>query len=230
MMETNPEQINLKQQAGERAVSFVENGMVVGLGTGSTAYFAIRKIGELVRQGLAVKGVCTSNRTRELARESGIPVLPMDEAECIDLTIDGADEVDPDGQGIKGGGGALLFEKIVASNSRQNIWVVEKRKLVRQLGAFPLPVEIIPFGYRSLLRKMDEMQWNPVLRMAGGRIFETDGNHYIVDLHLGSIPDPRRLGADLKRLPGLVEHGLFLDTVNKVVVAAPDKVEIISFR
>ena len=230
MMGTLPEQMNLKQQAGERAVSFIEDGMVVGLGTGSTAYYAIRKIGELVRQGLAIKGVCTSNKTRELARESGIPLLQVDDVESIDLTIDGADEVDPGGQGIKGGGGALLFEKIVASISRQNIWVVEKRKLVGQLGAFPLPVEIIPFGYRNLLRKMDAMQLNPELRMASGRIFETDSSHYIIDLHLGSIPDPWKLGADLKRLTGVVEHGLFLDTVNKVVAAAQDKVEIISFR
>jgi ribose 5-phosphate isomerase A len=230
MMETFPEQMNLKQQAGERAVSFIEDGMVVGLGTGSTAYYAIRKIGELVRQGLDVKGVCTSNRTRELARDSGIPLLHVDEVESIDLTIDGADEVDPGGQGIKGGGGALLFEKIVASDSRQNIWVVEKRKLVRQLGAFPLPVEIIAFGYRNLLRKLDEMKLNPVLRMAGGKIFETDGKHFIADLHLGSIPDPRQLGSELKLLPGVVEHGLFLDTVNKVVAAGPDKVEILSFR
>jgi ribose 5-phosphate isomerase A len=229
-MKSLSEQMNLKQQAGERAVSFVEDGMVVGLGTGSTAYYAIRKLGEMVRQGLFIKGVCTSDKTRDLAREVGIPVLLADDAECIDLTIDGADEVDPEGQGIKGGGGALLFEKIVASNSRQNIWVVEKRKLVTQLGAFPLPVEIVPFGYRNLLRKMDEMNWNPVLRMEGSKIFQTDGHHYIVDLQLGSIPDPRQLDATLKHLPGVVEHGLFLDTVNKVVAAGPDQVDIISFR
>jgi ribose 5-phosphate isomerase A len=179
---------------------------------------------------MEIKGVCTSEQTRDLARECGIPVLHMDEAECIDLTIDGADEVDPGGQGIKGGGGALLFEKIVASNSRQNIWVVEKRKLVQELGAYPLPVEIIPFGHRNLLRKMDEMKWNPVLRRRGDEIYITDGHHYIVDLHLNSIPDPKQLDAALKHLPGVVEHGLFLDTVNRVVAAGPDKVKIISYR
>jgi ribose 5-phosphate isomerase A len=222
--------MNLKQLAGERAVKFVEDGMVVGLGTGSTAYYAIKKLGELVRQGMKIKGVCTSEHTRELARECGIPVMDMEETGRIDLTIDGADEVDPYGQGIKGGGGALLFEKIVASNSMQNIWVVEKRKLVKQLGAFPLPVEIMSFGYRSLLSKMADMKWNPVLRKKGSEIFATDGHHYIIDLHLDSIPDPLQLDSALKHIPGVVEHGLFLDTVNKVVAAGPDKVEIISFR
>ena len=141
--------MNLKQQAGERAVSFVEDGMLVGLGTGSTACYAIRKLGELVRQGLEIKGVCTSEQTRDLACEYGIPVVDIEDVGCIDITIDGADEVDPGGQGIKGGGGALLYEKIVASNSRQNVWVIEKRKLVQQLGAFPLPVEIMPFGHKT---------------------------------------------------------------------------------
>jgi len=222
--------MNLKQQAGERAVSFVEDGMLVGLGTGSTACYTIRKLGELVRQGLEIKGVCTSEHTRDLACEYGIPVVEIEDVGCIDITIDGADEVDPGGQGIKGGGGALLYEKIVASNSRQNVWVIEKRKLVQQLGAFPLPVEIMPFGYKNLLRKMEEMNWNPVLRKKGSKIFTSDGHHYIVDLHLDSIPDPHHLGSTIRQLPGVVEHGLFLDTVSKVVAAGPNKVEIISFR
>lgn len=222
--------MNLKQQAGERAVAFVEDGMFVGLGTGSTAYYAIRKLGELVRQGMKIKGVCTSQQTRDLAGEYGIPVVDIEDAPCIDLTIDGADEVDPGGQGIKGGGGALLFEKIVASNSRQNIWVVERRKLVQQLGAFPLPVEIMPFGHRNLIRKMQEMNWNPVLRKKGSEIFTTDGHHYIIDLHLDSIPDPQQLDSAMRHLPGVLEHGLFLDTVNRVVAAGPDRVEIFSYR
>ncbi len=222
--------MNLKQQAGEKAVTFVEDGMVVGLGTGSTAYYAIRKLGECVRNGLRINGVCTSEETRGQAVEYGIPVLDMEDTGQIDITIDGADEVDPFGHGIKGGGGALLFEKIVASNSLQNIWVVEKRKLVPRLGTFPLPVEIVPFGHRNLIRKMEAKNWHPVLRMQGNEIYTTDGQHYIVDLHLNSIPDPRAMDAALKQLSGVVEHGLFLDTVNKVVAAGPDNVEIISFR
>lgn len=222
--------MNLKQKAGEKAVTFVEDGMVVGLGTGTTAYYAIRKLGELARKGMKIKGVCTSEETRNLAGEYGIPVLDMEDAECIDLTIDGADEVDPGGQGIKGGGGALLFEKIVASHSMQNIWVVEKRKLVQRLGAFPLPVEIMPFGHRNLIRKMEDRNWNPVLRMKGTGIFNTDGHHYIVDLHLDSIKNPHLLDTEIRQLPGVIDHGLFLDTVNKVVAAGPDKVEIVSFR
>jgi len=222
--------VNLKQQAGERAVTFVGDGMVVGLGTGSTVSYAIRKLGELARQGMQIKGVCTSAETMELALEYGIPVVGIDDVKCIDITIDGADEVDPGGQGIKGGGGALLFEKIVAANSGQNIWVVEKRKLVQQLGAFPLPVEIIPYGHSKLIKKMDERKWSPVLRQKGNEIFTTDGHHYIVDLHLHSIPDAQQISAELRKIPGVVEHGLFLDTVNKVVAAGPDKVEIISFR
>jgi ribose 5-phosphate isomerase A len=222
--------VNLKQKAGERAVTFVEDGMVVGLGTGSTVYYAIRKLGELARQGMQIKGVCTSLQTMDLAREYRIPVVDIEDAKCIDITIDGADEVDPGGQGIKGGGGALLFEKIVAANSGQNIWVVEKRKLVQQLGAFPLPVEIIPFGHSKLIKKMEERKWGPVLRKKGNEIFTTDGHHYTVDLHLHAIPDPQQLDAEIRNIPGVVEHGLFLDTVNKVVAAGHDKVEIISFR
>jgi ribose 5-phosphate isomerase A len=204
--------------------------MVVGLGTGSTAYYAIRRIGDRVREGLAIKGVCTSVKTRELAHQFGIPTVDLEEVGTIDMTIDGADEVDPVGQGIKGGGGALLFEKIVAMNSTQNIWVVEKRKLVRQLGAFPLPVEIIPFGYKKLLRRLEGMDLNPELRMNEGGIFVTDGHHYIVDLNLQSISDPEFLNEALHHLPGVVEHGLFLNTVNKVVAAGPDGVDVISFR
>jgi ribose 5-phosphate isomerase A len=225
-----PLQMNLKQQAGERAVNFVEDGMVVGLGTGTTAYYAIRKMGELVRKGMDIKGVCTSEQTRDLALEYGIPVVDIEDTPCIDLTIDGADEVDPDGHGIKGGGGALLYEKIVASNSSQIIWVVERRKLVQQLGAFPLPVEIMPYGHRNLLRKMEERNWNPVLRKKGSETFTTDGHHYILDLHLDSISDLKQLDSSIRDLPGVVEHGLFLDTVNRVVAAGPDKVEIITFR
>jgi ribose 5-phosphate isomerase A len=219
-----------KQIAGERAVDLIEDGMVVGLGSGTTAFFAIQKIGERIRKGLKITGVCTSEETRLLADKFKIPYVGIDDVEFIDLTIDGADEVDPVGNGIKGGGGALLFEKIVASNSRQNIWVIEQRKLVDQLGAFPLPVEILPFGYKHCLGAMSELGLKPSLRMKKKEPYRTDGGHLIADLHTGQIQDPLVLDNQLKQIPGMIEHGLFLNLVNKVVVANKEMADIITFR
>ena len=222
--------MNLKQIAGERALGYIEDGMVVGLGTGSTAFYATRKIGERVSQGLKITAVCTSEDTRKLADQWEIPYVDINEVDRIDLTIDGADEVDPQGHGIKGGGGALLHEKIVAANSDQNIWVVEQRKLVDRLGVFPLPVEIMPYGYKHCIGKLSEMGLKPKLRMSGDEIFLTDGGHYIITLHAGAIEDPFALDRELKQVAGVIEHGLFLNIVNKVVVAGKEKVDIITFR
>lgn len=222
--------MNTKQIAGERAVDFVEDGMVVGLGTGSTAYYAIKKIGERVQQGLKITGICTSESTRKLAEELNIPYVGVDDVERIDLTIDGADEVDSLGNGIKGGGGALMFEKVVSSISNQVIWVVDKKKLVNPLGAFPLPVEILPYGHKHSLAAMSEMDYNPELRMSGDKPFLTDGGHYIADLHMKFIEDPEGLDRKLNLLTGVVENGLFLQHVNKVVVASAEEVDIITFR
>ena len=222
--------MNLKQIAGEKAVEYIEDGMIVGLGTGSTAFYAIRKIGEEVRNGLRITGVCTSEETRKLAEKWKIPYTGINEVDHIDLTIDGADEVDPQGHGIKGGGGALLYEKIVASNSARNIWVVEKRKLVERLGGFPLPVEIMPFGHKSSIARLADMGLKPKLRMSGKTIFLTDGEHYIVDIQTGMIEDPFVLDKELKQVAGIIEHGLFLNIVDKVVVAGNEKVDIITFR
>jgi ribose 5-phosphate isomerase A len=222
--------MNLKKLAGEKAVEFVENGMVVGLGSGTTAYYAIQKIGEKVREGLKIKCICTSFHTRDLADKWNIPCLDIDEVDQIDLTIDGVDEVDPDGNGIKGGGGALLLEKIVASRSVQNIWVVEERKLIKQLGAFPLPVEIMPFGHQHLLRNFTRRNYHPELRKKGNEVYITDGGHFLADLHLGYIEDPFQLDMELKKIPGVLETGLFLNMVNKVVSASHDKVEVLTFR
>ena len=222
--------MNLKQVAGEKAVEFIEEGMVVGLGSGTTADFATRKIGQLIQQGLKITAVCTSVKTRKLADKLRIPYVDMNEVSHIDVTIDGADEVDPQGHGIKGGGGALLFEKIVASCSKQIIWVVEERKLVQQLGAFPLPVEIMTFGHECIVHKIANMGFKPELRKTGEEIFTTDGGHYIVDLHQGFISDPYQLNIELSKIPGVLEHGLFLNMVNKVVSASDKKVEIITYR
>ncbi len=222
--------MDLKRIAGERAVELIEDGMVVGLGSGSTAYYALQRIGERVREGLRITGVCTSENTRLLAERWKIPYVELNEVDRIDLTIDGADEVDPFGNGIKGGGGALLFEKIIAANSIQNVWVVEQRKLVEQLGAFPLPVEIMPFGYKHCLRSISELGLDPRLRMQGNDMYHTDGGHYIADLRMGTIQDPQKLDCELKKIPGVIEHGLFLNVVNKVVVAADQGADIITFR
>lgn len=219
-----------KQLAGEKAVEFIHEGMIVGLGTGSTAYFSVKKIGELVQNGFQIKAVCTSQATNELAVSCGIPVLKMDETDHIDLTIDGADEVDPDGHGIKGRWGALLFEKIVAVNSDQNIWVLDESKIVKKLGKFPLPVEVIPFGYRQVMNHFTQLCFNPVLRIDDGKEFLTDSGNYIVHLHLGVIEDPLELNRTIKQIPGVVEHGLFPGIVNKAIVANEKDIKILEFR
>lgn len=222
--------MNPKQLAGEKAVEYVEEGMIVGLGTGSTAYFSIMKIGELVQNGLQIQAVCTSQATHDLAVSSGIQILKMNETDHIDLTIDGADEVDPNGHGIKGRWGALLFEKIVAVNSEKNIWVVDESKIVKKLGKFPLPVEVIPFGHRQVLNQFTRLGFNPVLRIDDGKEFKTDSGNYIIHLHTGVIEDPLQLDRTIKQVPGVVEHGLFSGIVNKVIVANEESIRILEFR
>jgi ribose 5-phosphate isomerase A len=222
--------MNPKQLAGEKAVEFIKENMTVGLGTGSTVYFTVLKLGELVKSGFKVRAVCTSGTTHKLAVSLGIPVLLMEETPHIDLTIDGADEIDPNGHGIKGRWGALLFEKIVATNSDQNIWVVDDSKLVDTLGKFPLPVEVIPFGYKQVLNRFVELGYNPELRMEGKETFKTDSGNFIVNLYMGVIPDPVQLDRTIKQIPGVVEHGLFTGIVNKAVVADKNKIRIIEFR
>jgi len=217
-----------KRVAGEKAAEFVRDGMIVGLGTGSTAAYTVRRLGEMVRQGLAIKGVPTSNATANLARSLGIPLVSVDEVDSIDVTIDGADEVDRSFNGIKGGGGALLFEKIVAAASKWVIWVVDSRKMVEQLGGFPLPVEVVPFGFTHVQRRLAEQGMAPVLRVHDNKPFITDSGNYILDLHLNVIEDPKHLGNRLKMVTGVVEHGLFLDVVDTVVAGRDGSVEVIS--
>lgn len=222
--------MNPKEIAGERAVAFIEDGMIIGLGSGTTACYAIRKIGDKVREGLKITGVCTSEKTRQLADELKIPYVDIDQVEHIDLTIDGADEIDPMGNGIKGGGGAMLYEKMVASISKQNIWVIEQRKLVDRLGSFHLPVEIMPFGHKHCLAALEEMGYNPELRFEGKDLFLTDGGHYIADLHTGPLHDPFELDSALKMVQGVIDHGLFLNMVNKAVVANNEMADVITYR
>lgn len=222
--------MNPKQLAGEKAVEFIKEGMIVGLGTGSTVYFTVLKLGELIKKGFEAKAVCTSVATHKLAVSLEIPVLLMEEVDHIDLTIDGADEIDPNGHGIKGRWGALLFEKIVAANSDQNIWVVDESKLVDKLGKFPLPVEVIPFGYKQIVKRFVELGFHPELRMEGKETFTTDSGNFIIHLSLGVIPDPVELDRTLKHIPGVVEHGLFTGIVNKAIVADKSNIRIIEYR
>lgn len=221
--------MNLKQLVGIKAAEFVEDGMIVGLGTGSTAYYMVEEIGRCMREeGLKITGVTTSSGTKAQAESLGIPLKSIDEVPVVDLTIDGADEISADFQGIKGGGAALLFEKIVASYSKQTIWIVDGSKMVDQLGRFPLPVEVIPYGSQQLMRLFKEKNYQPVLRQTEtGETVVTDSGHYIIDLHLERIEDPEKLATYLDQLVGVVEHGLFLNMVSKVVVASENGVSVL---
>lgn len=216
--------------AAKKATDFIEDGMRVGLGTGSTAAWLVRCLGEMVRDdGLRIKGVPTSTRTAELAREVGIEVVSLDEAKWLDVTIDGADEFDGDLNLIKGGGGALLQEKIVATASDQMVVIADAGKEVETLGAFPLPVEVIPFGWQTTqalieetLVGMDVLGRNSTLRMNGDSPFMTDEGNHILDLHLKRIGDARQLALVLNQMPGVVENGLFIDICDAVIVGYGD--------
>ena len=218
------EQDRLKKAAGVEAAKLVENGMTAGLGTGSTVRFFVDELGRRVKEeGLEFTGVTTSRRTKEQAEGYGIRIVDIDQVDHIDVTIDGADEVDKDFNGIKGGGAALLWEKIVAVNSRRIVWIVDESKVVDTIGRFPLPVEVIPFGERHVLDRFKERGYNPVLRLDDqGQPALTDEHNHIIDLHLDRIEHPQDLAQDLITTVGVVEHGLFLNMVDTVIVGDPN--------
>lgn len=211
---------SLKRAAGEFAVTRVEDGMIVGLGTGSTAKFAVEALGKRVAAGLRITGIPTSEQTAEQARRLGIPLATFDEYTEIDLTIDGADEVEKTTLGlIKGGGGALLREKIVASASKRLIIVADESKFVDSLGKFPVPVEVVPFGWQVVAKRLKALRANPVLRRsADDRPFLTDGGHHILDCAFAVIRDPDGLAREMDSIAGVVEHGLFLGMATEVVI------------
>lgn len=220
--------MNSKEAVGIKAAAYVEDGMTVGLGTGSTVYYFILELGRRVKEeGLQLVGVSTSDATTTLAEQLGIPVKMIDEVEKIDLTIDGADEISADFCGIKGGGAALLREKIVAMQSDRIIWIVDSSKMVEKLGKFPLPVEVIPYGYSHLLRLFREKGYEPHLRNVEGDPILTDNGNYIIDLALGRIDDPRALADELDHITGVVEHGLFNNLVDLVLVGDGDDVLVV---
>jgi ribose 5-phosphate isomerase A len=219
----NANTLQLKQQAARYAVGFVESGMVVGLGHGSTAILALRCIAQLLREGRLrdILGVPCSLQVEEESRRLGIPLTTLNEHSLVDLTIDGADEVDPELNLIKGGGGALLREKVVAQASRREIIVVDESKLSPTLGIHrPVPVEVIPFGWRSQAAYLESLGARPVLRLnENGTPFKTDQGNLILDCHFGPISDPAQLAARLSQRAGIVEHGLFLGLATDVIVA-----------
>jgi ribose 5-phosphate isomerase A len=208
-----------KQEAARRSLTFVKDGYVVGLGTGSSASYAIRFLGERVREGLKILGIPTSVKSRDLAVTLGIPLTSFEESLLIDVTIDGADEVSPAVQLIKGGGGALLREKIVASASRMVVIIADSSKQVPVLGKFPLPVEVVPFAEALLIRRITALGASVTLRRdQSGKPFVTDEGHHILDCSFEAIPDPHRLAGELDRMPGVVEHGLFLDLADIALI------------
>ncbi|MFC1714837.1 ribose-5-phosphate isomerase RpiA [Candidatus Poribacteria bacterium] len=222
----------LKQEAAERAVDFVESGMVVGLGHGSTAIFAVRRIAQLLQSGQLedILGVPCSIHVEQEARELGIPLTTLDDHPIIDLTIDGADEVDPDLNLIKGGGGALLREKIVAQASNREIIVVDESKLSPALGThWAVPVEVIPFGYRSQCTYLESLGARLTVRQnTDGTIFSTDQGNHLLDCNFGAISQPKELAERMNGRSGIVGHGLFLDLATDVIVSGEQGIQHLS--
>ncbi|WP_440133116.1 ribose-5-phosphate isomerase RpiA [Chitinophaga sancti] len=208
-----------KKAAGDKAAALVQPGMLVGLGTGSTAYWAIERIGQMVKEGLNIRAVATSIASEKQAMALGIPITSFSEIQQLDLDIDGADEISEEGQLIKGGGGSLLREKIVALASRHRVIVGDERKYVRTLGKFPLPVEVVPFGWELVFKTLQALQGHPTLRTKDDKPYITDNSNYIIDCSFGVIREPELLHQQLKTLTGVVETGLFLNLKPTVIIA-----------
>ncbi|HIH98690.1 MAG TPA: ribose-5-phosphate isomerase RpiA [Thermoplasmata archaeon] len=217
----------LKQKAAEKACEHVKDGMILGLGTGTTVKYAIRKIGELVKGGLKVKGIPTSAETEELAKKERIPLTNFEENSRIDLTIDGADEVDPELNLIKGRGGALTREKIVAFNSKREIIVVDETKVVGVLGKAPLPVEVVPLGASPIKRELEKLGAEVSLRTKNGKEFFTDNGNYILDCKFNEIKNAKNLETKINSIPGVVENGLFINLADKAIVGTSEGIKIL---
>jgi ribose 5-phosphate isomerase A len=203
------------ERIGAQAAGEVKPGMVVGLGTGSTASAFVTALGQRVAEGLKVTGIPTSTETENLARGLGIPLTDLNAVDPIDLCVDGADEIDPALNVVKGRGGALLFEKLVARRADRYIIIATDEKLVDRLGTrLPLPVEIVPLGWKHTARELERLRLEPVLRMKGEEPFVTDGGHYILDCETGGIANARELATRIKAITGVVDHGLFIDMVD----------------
>lgn len=220
--------MNKKELAGQAAASLVRDGMILGLGTGSTAYYAINAIGAYIKDGMNVKAVATSSATIIQAEKLGIPLLSIDEVDTVDLAIDGVDEIDSVFNAIKGGGGALFREKVIASMANQVIWIMDDSKLVKELGAFPLPVEVARFGHRQVLNQLSSHGYCPELRRRNGTFFVTDNGNYILDLHLNKGFAIEEVITTLESTIGVLEHGLFLNMCDKMIVGTEDGVRFVT--
>ncbi len=220
----------LKRLAGEKAAERVKDGMIVGLGTGSTVKYTILKIGEMVKEGLDIVAIPTSKATEKLAKEVGIKLANLEDFERIDLTIDGADEVDANLNLIKGGGGALLREKMIAYYTNYEIIVVDERKISNVLGSFPLPVEVVKFGSGRTMRTLESMGCTPEIRRKNGDIFVTDNGNYIVDCKFAEIRNPEEIEVEINMVPGVVENGIFANLANEVIVGTKNGIEVLKSR
>lgn len=211
----------MKRLAAEKACEYIEDGMILGLGTGSTVDYALIKIGNMIKDGLDIKGIPTSSRTKKTAIEHNIPLTTLEENPNIDLTIDGADEVDSELRLIKGGGGALTREKMIAYYSNKVIIVIDETKVVKMLGIdFSLPVEIVKFGWTATKEKLKQFDCNVELRKIMDNPYITDNSNYILDCEFDRIKDPEQLEIDINNIPGVVENGLFIGLADEVIVGS----------
>ena len=220
--------MNLKEVVGKEAVKYVEDGMIVGLGTGSTVFYFVHALADRVKEGLNIQMVSTSIQTVELAKSLGLNIKELEEIDHIDLAVDGVDEIDKNFNAIKGGGAALFREKIVADIAKEVIWIYDESKDVEKLGKFNLPVEILPFGYSHTVRKLTEAGLNTVIRKKDGEILITDNHNYIADLHLGYGFDIEEVKEKLANIVGVVEHGLFLNMCKLCIKGTPGGAVIIN--
>ncbi len=223
--------MNAKQMAGYEAASYVKDGMLVGIGTGSTAHFLIERLGQRVHEErLNIQCVSTSVQSTQYAESLGIPLLDANDALELDICIDGVDEVDPKFNGIKGGGGALFREKVVAMSAKYNIWICDDSKLVEKIGAFGLPIEVSPFGYKHVVRKLEAAGFVPKLRMQGEEIYVTNNHNYILDTNYDNTEfgmDYKAMERFLKNMLGIVETGFFLNTTDLIISAGAEGITTI---
>ncbi|GAA0314576.1 ribose 5-phosphate isomerase A [Oceanobacillus oncorhynchi subsp. oncorhynchi] len=220
-------QEQLKKAVGEKAATFVKDGMKIGLGSGSTVYWLVRALGERIEQeGIQIEGIPSSIQTGAWAKEFGVPLTNFAETKELDVTIDGSDEVDPDFQLIKGGGAALFREKIIAQAAEKLIIIVDESKMVDHLGAYALPVEILPFAWERTTHEIEKLDCVPVLRLKDGEPLVTDNGNYIVDCPFERIEDPADLDRKIQAIAGVVETGLFIDMADTVIIGSSEGVKI----